>query len=469
MKTALLTAVALAIPLFAFSDDAPDLVIHHAKVFTAGPAHRFAEAVAIRGNRIVAVGTNTEVMALAGDGTKRIDAGGRVVIPGFNDAHTHQGPRPEGFVASFDNDPTWELMSAALGGASDETPGDVWIFGTIGAKALANPEVNARALDKVSGHRKVFLSSFTGHGLILSTEAMNALRIRDGASDPAGGWYERDANHHLTGKMFEYAGWDAERRLADSVSDNDAIEQLKTFSDQSLALGITSIQNMSMQSLNRYEKVERHGPAAIRIRMIRLPISDTATRDNREGSGIPEMSNERPLSALNGTKWILDGTPVEQGAAVRTPYPGSDTNVGKLDFPPDELKVILKEAFDSKEQTLLHVAGDRTAAAVFDAMRAVAPPEEWRKKRLRFEHGDGLHPDLMALAKEFGVIVVINPTHILARSTYPKGPYMPAKSLIKAGIPIAIGSDDAGNPGLNIQLATTMPGNPAEALTREEA
>jgi predicted amidohydrolase YtcJ len=469
LKRALLAAAVLVFPLLAVADDAPELIIHHAKVFAADPAHRWAEAVAVRGNRIVAVGSNAEVTALADRNTKRIDAGGRVVIPGFNDAHTHQGPRPEGFVASFDNDPTWALMSAALASASDETPGDIWIFGTIGPKALADPAVNAKALDKVSGNRKVFLSSSTGHGKILSTEAMNALRIREGVTDPAGGWYERDASQHLTGKMFEYAGWDAERRLADSISDSDAIDQLKTFSDQSLALGITTIQNMSMQSLNRYEKVERHGPAAIRIRMIRIPISDTASRDNREGAGIPELSSERPLSILSGTKWILDGTPVEQGAAIRAPYPGGGTNTGKLDFPPDELKVIMKEAFDSKEQTLLHVAGDRTAAAVFDAMRAVAPPEEWRKKRVRFEHGDGLHPDLIALAKEFGVIVVINPTHIVAKSRYPAGPYMPAKSLIQAGIPIAIGSDDDRNPGLNIQLATTMPGNSAEAISREEA
>src|SRR4029077_20930324 len=226
---------------------------------------------------------------------------------------------------------------------------------------------------------------------------------------------------------------------------------------------------MSMQSLSRYEKVERHGPAAIRIRMIRLPISNTASRDASEGADIPALSNERPLSVISGTKWILDGTPVEKGAAVRSPYPGGGDNTGKLNFPPDELKVILKEAFDSKDQTLLHVAGDRTAAAVFDAMRAVGPAEEWRKKRLRIEHGDGLHPDLIALAKEFGVVVVLNPTHIVARPLYAPGPYMPAKSLLKAGIPIAIGSDGPSNPGLNIQLIPTMPGTPAEAITREEA
>src|SRR5205807_8523878 len=122
----------------------------------------------------------------------------------------------------------------------------------------------------------------------------------------------------------------------------------------------------------------------------------------------------------SGTKWILDGTPVEQGAAVRTPYPGTTDKMGKLNFTPDELKVIMKEAFDSKEQTLLHVAGDRTAAAVFDAMRAVGPAEEWRKKRLRIEHGDGSHPDLTALAEECGALVALTPSHAESQPLYPK-------------------------------------------------
>jgi predicted amidohydrolase YtcJ len=467
MKRALLAAVVVAFPLLALADDPPDLIIHHAKVFTADPAHRSAEAVAIRGNRIIAVGTDAEVTALAGDRTKRVDAGGRVVVPGFNDAHTHQGPRPEGFLLSLEDDPTWELASAGIANAADENSIDSWIYGTIGPKLLADPAVTAKALDKASGNRKVMLDSWTGHGQIFSTAAMNALHIRDNATDPPGGWYERDASQHLTGKMFEYAGWNAERRLADSVSDDEAIEALKSYSDQALAFGITSIQNMSMMSLARYEKIERHGPAPIRIRMIRFPMTENGRVT--EGRDMQAVDRERPLSIISGTKWILDGTPVEQGAALRRPYPGGGTNSGKLDFPPDEIKVILKEAFDSKDQTLLHVVGDRTTAAVLDAMRAAGPAEEWRKKRLRIEHGDGLQPDLIPAAKDLGIVVVINPTHVVARSTFPAGAYMPVKSLLKAGIPIAFGSDGPMNPGLNIMLATTAPGNTTEAITREEA
>ena len=469
MKRALLAAVVFAIPFLAFADDAPapDLIIHHAKVFTADPAHRSAEAVAIRGNRIVAVGTNVEVMALAGTGTKRIDAGGRVVVPGFNDAHTHQGPQPDGFTLSLDDNPDWALVSAAIVNATEESSGDFWIFGTIGPKLLADPAVTAQALNKASGNRMVMLESWTGHGQIFSAAAMDALHIRENSADPPGGWYERDASKRLTGKMFEYAGWNARRRLADSVSDDEAIEALKSYSDQALAFGITSIQNMSPMSLGRFEKVERHGPAPIRIRIIRFPMTENGRVT--EAGDFPATDKERPLSVISGTKWILDGTPVEQGAALRRPYPGVGENMGKLDFPPDEIKVILKEAFDSKEQTLLHVVGDRTTAALFDAMRAVAPAAEWRKKRLRIEHGDGILPDLIPAAKDFGVVVVINPSHVVARSTFPAGAYMPVKSLVKAGIPIAIGSDGPMSPGLNIMFATTAPGNGVEAITREEA
>ena len=468
MKRVLLAAVAAIFPFIASAQDAaPDLIVHHGRVFTADPSHRWAEAVAIRGNRIVAVGRTTEIAALAGDTTKRVDAGGRVVVPGFNDAHTHQGPRPDGLRLALDHDPTWAVVSAALVNAAEETPGDAWVYGTIGPKLLADPSVTAQALDKAAGRRKVMLDSWTGHGQIFSTAAMDALHIRESSVDPAGGWYERDANNHLTGKMFEYAGWNAERRLADTVSDAEAIDQLKRYSDEALAFGITTIQNMSMMSLARYEKIERHAPAPIRIRMIRFSMTENGRLT--EGHDLPVTDKERPLSIISGTKWILDGTPIEQGAALRRPYPGGGENMGKLDFPPDEIKALLKEGFESNEQLLLHVVGDRTTAAVLDAMRAVGPAEEWRKKRVRFEHGDGLQSDLIPVAKEFGVVVVLNPAHVSARSSFPAGSYMPFKSLLKAGIPIALGSDGPMSPGLNILLATTVPGNPGEALTREEA
>src|SRR4051794_6156662 len=168
MKRALLVAVAALVPVVVLAQTAPDLIIHHAKVFTGDPAHRFAEAVAIQDNKIVAVGTNAAITAMAGETTNRIDAGGRGVVPGFNDAHTHQGPRPEGFSLSLDQEGACPLAGPAFLTATEETPGDGGASAPTGPNPPPDPAVTAQALDKAAPHMKVMLTSWTGHGVIMN-------------------------------------------------------------------------------------------------------------------------------------------------------------------------------------------------------------------------------------------------------------------------------------------------------------
>jgi predicted amidohydrolase YtcJ len=457
-------AVAL-LPLSLLAQEgAPDLIITNAKVYTADPANKSAEAIAIRGNRIVGVGTSEQIASMGGSRTLFVDAKKHLVVPGFNDAHTHQSPTfAEQFALSLNPDPSWEDLAAALNNATEETPEGPWIVGTIGPKLLADPNVNAAALDKASHNRKVVLREVTGHGIILSGTAMQALRVN--GSDVAGGWFGHDASGRLNGKLFEYADLNAGRRIADDVSDADATDQLRAYVNDALQHGVTTIQNMSYQSILHYDKIVRHSEPPIRIRMIRFPGTTAQGPDLTEGATMPVTSRERPLAVISGWKWILDGTPVERGAAVRTPYPNS-TEKGRLNFTPEQLQVLAKAAFESKDQWLFHAVGDQTTAALFDAMRAVAPPEQWRAKRVRIEHGDGLLPDLIPVAKDFGVVVVVNPTHLAARGLYPKGAYMPVRALLKAGVPVAIGSDTNPDPFRDIALVT---GNDPEAISREEA
>lgn len=460
-------AFLLAWALPALAQQPPDLIIINAKVYTADPANRTAEAIAIRENRIVGVGTNEQILSMAQPKTRAIDAKKHLVIPGFNDAHTHQSPTPaERFVLGLNPDPTWDDLALALNNATEETPEGPWIMGTIGPKILLDPRVNQAMLDKASRQRKVILQEFTRHGLIASGNAMQVLHIS--TSDPMGGWFERGADGRPTGKAFEYADDVVMRKLADGVSDDDAVEQLRAYVTDALRRGVTSIQNMSYLSALRYDKILRHNEFPMRIRLIRFPGTTAAGPDLNDAATLPATSRERPLDTLMGWKWILDGTPIEQGAATRTNYPNTTAN-GRLNFTPEQLAALVKAAFASPQQWLFHVAGDRTAAALFEAMRAVAPPEQWRAKRVRIEHGDGLLPDLIPIAKDFGVVVVVNPTHFRAKSFYPKGAYMPLRSLLKAGIPVAIGSDDTPNPFADIALAAEHPGDAAESITRAEA
>ncbi len=462
-KAALLLAWALP----ALAQAPPDLVIINAKVYTADPANKSAEAIAIREGRIVGVGTTAQILSMAQPKTRTIDAQKHLVVPGFNDAHTHQSPLPtERFVVGLNQDPTWDDLQLALGNATEETPEGPWIMGTIGPKILGDPRVNAAMLDKASHNRKVILEELTGHGLVMSSSAMQALRLGS-AADPMGGWFERDAGGRLTGKAFEYADYNFNRKLADSISDADAAEQLQAWVDDALKHGVTSVQNMSFLTALRYDKLLRHNAFPMRIRVIRFPGTSASAPDLEDGATLPVASRERPLDTVMGWKWILDGTPIEQGAATRTNYANATAN-GRLNFTTEQLAALVKAAFASPQQWLFHVAGDRAAAALFDAMRAVAPPEQWRAKRVRIEHGDGLLPDLIPVAKDFGVVVVVNPTHFMARPLYPKGAYMPLRSLLKAGIPVAIGSDNVPNPFRDIAAATSHP-DAAESITRAEA
>jgi len=457
-KAALLLAWALP----AFAQQSPDLLIVNAKLFGAE-----GDAVAIRGGRIVGVGTTEQILSTAAAKTPTVDAKKHLVVPGFNDAHIHQSPMPpERFLLSLNPDPTLEDLQLALGNATEETPEEPWIFGTIGPKVLGDARVNAAMLDKAGRNRKIVLTEFTGHGVIMSSAAMAALHLGS-ATDPIGGWFERDAGGRMTGKAFEYADYNVMRKLADVVGDAEAVEQLRAWTDDALKHGVTSAQTMSMMTALRFDKLLRHNAFPLRIRVIRFPGTTASGFDFGDASTLPAASRERPLQTLTGWKWILDGTPIEQGAATRTNYAGTTAN-GRINFTNEQLATLAKAAFDSQQQWLFHVAGDRTAKALFDAMRAVAPPEQWRAKRVRIEHGDGLLPDLIPVAKDFGVVVVVNPTHFMARGTYPKGPYMPLRSLLKASIPVAIGSDGDPNPFADIAAAIAHP-DAAEAITRAEA
>jgi hypothetical protein len=116
---------------------------------------------------------------------------------------------------------------------------------------------------------------------------------------------------------------------------------------------------------------------------------------------------------------------------------------------------------------MVHVSGYPAAATMLAAMQATGGKAVWVDKRVRFEHGDGLFQDIVPQAKELGVVVVQNPSHFMAGFVAEKA--FPLKSLLAAGIPVALGSDGPLNPYLNIMLAVQHPAHPSEAITREQA
>jgi predicted amidohydrolase YtcJ len=455
----------------------PDLILFNGKIFTSSASQPYAEALAIRGDRIVAVGTSKEVVGLAGRTTRSIDLGRRTVIPGINDAHMHLGVDLSHYdLPRKSNDPTLQEMTDALTTAASKVAKGTWIEGVFGPTILDDPHATKAVLDLLAPDDFVVLSDWTGHASLLNTPAMRKLSIRDDEPDPEGGMFVRNpADGKLTGVSLEYAQFRITRRYVGLVNDDEAGSQLSSSFSDAARLGITTLQDMASDiSADRCATLFQRLPPPIRVRVMWFGLTDEHGRATSEGRA--SNLHPSPLVTVTGTKWVLDGTPIEHSAAMRQPYADRPSTSGELDFSEKEMESMLRESLQSNDQLMVHVVGDRTVETFLNAMEATGGEKVWAQRRVRLEHGDGLMPDLVPRAKRLGVIVVQNPTHFTLGELFVKRfgekrsqMLLPVRSLLEAGIPVALSSDGPLNPFLNIMLAANHPGNPKEAITREQA
>lgn len=456
----------------------PDFVLLSGKVFTSDSTKPWAEAVAIRGERIAAVGTTAEIRSLAGPRTRVIDVGGRVVTPGFNDAHEHlSGGNPGvdvalgGEVADLSGAQVLDSIAAAAARA----PRGTWIRGLLWVRALGDTALRRTALDRVAPDHPVLLMASWGHGAVLNTAAMRALGVREDARDPLGGWYERDPHGRLTGRLDEYAGWIARRKYRALVPEATMIANLRRFAREELRLGITSVQDMTMNfEPATAARVFTAARLPLRVHLYEVPMPTASGLNIHEWDGLPRRL--APNVTVRGQKWVLDGTPLEGWMLTRGPQMGRPPNWrGRLDFPADSVRVILAAALRAREQLALHALGDSAVAIVLSLMEALAPDSAWRPLRVRFEHaGIVAAPDLWHRGIAKGVVIVPNlqlapPPQVIRMLPKAVTDSMAAwrDSIVFGAFPTALGSDATSRSpfvGMHTELSLPFPTHPPREL-----
>ena len=328
---------------------APDLVLFNGKIFTCSSARPYAEALAVRGERIVAVGGSREVLALADQASRRIDLAGRTVIPGINDAHLHMAVEPKHYdLALNGTDPAWPEIIDALAAATGRVRKGTWITGVFGPSLFDDPHATRTALDATAPDHLVALWDWTGHAVLLNTPAMRSLNVGEDEQNPQAGVYVRNArNGPLTGMALEYAKFRVDRKYMRLVSDEDAISQIHEFFTQTARWGITTVQDMaSVIPPDRLMTWFERAPPEVRVRVIWFGLTDEHGRLINQG----HASNTRslPLVSVSGTKWILDGTPIERSAAMRQPYADGSSTSGELNFSEAEMEQMLLESIKAR-------------------------------------------------------------------------------------------------------------------------
>lgn len=453
-----------------------DVVLYNGKVFTADGGRPWAQAVAIRGSRIAAVGDDGPVRELAGPGTREIDLGGRVVVPGFNDAHVHLGVGfPRLTLPPIDIPGPGPTLEVALDQVAQAVavaePGEP-ILSIVGEALILDPAADRLAVDAVAPDNPVILVTWSSHSAVVNSAALEAAGIAEEEPNPFGGVYDRfSGTNVVNGVIHEYALFRLFRALRAAVPDEVLRAQFEALTAQAAQLGVTTLQEMTIGlTRERSERVLSGARLAVRLRSMCIPFAlDEPCRVTR--------FDPAGRLTFSGIKWLLDGTPIERSAALREPY-ADDPGNGRFNMRAGELTRLVDRSLFGlpvASQLLMHAVGDRALDNALGELDRAAPDWLWRLLRPRVEHGDLIHPEQVEQARRLGLVVVQNPTH-LALDLEPSlgddraAAAQPLRSLLEDGIHLAFGSDGTvPNPFVDLFLAVVHPFHPGEALSMEEA
>jgi predicted amidohydrolase YtcJ len=465
-----------------------DLIVFNGKVYPADGTDRMAEAVAVRGNQVLRVGSNSEIKRLARRATVMVDAHGGAVLPGFDDSHQHMiSGGLELREADLSKATNVEQAQQAVRAFAAAHPASAWVIGS-GWTYMAFPGglPTRQQLDAVVSDRPAYMSAYDGHTAWVNSKALALAGITKATPDPEGGVIVKDPKTgEPTGTLKEAAKGLVSKALP-KASRRDKLVAIREAMALAHRFGLTSVQlaSGSLEDLELFDELRRAGQLKLRVYMA-LSVDDPLTEADADRlDAVWRRFPDDPLLKTGAIKLFIDGVIESHTAVMLAPYANAPTSGTPLWEPAAFDRVI--SMMDARGwQVWVHAIGDGGVRMTLDAYEkaAAANPAPARGRRHRIEHIETIDAADIPRFGKLGVIASQQPFHGTPDSL---GVWIPAiglerasrgwvyNSIRSAGGHIAFGSDwsvVSMDPRIEIHTAvnrTALDGKPAGGWLPEQ-
>jgi predicted amidohydrolase YtcJ len=385
----------------------PELILHNGTVLTMDARQPQAEAIAIAGDRILAVGADVDILDFAGAGTKTVDLGGKTVVPGFIDGHCHPAYSGRRHLRFIDCDlRSIAAIQDAVRERAAKTPSGEWVAGFKydDTKTEERRFITRADLDAAAPDHPVYIEHRGGHTAYVNSLALARAGITAKSTDPEGGKFVRDPQTgELTGRLLERAAAIFESIIPafGTTSRDEDRAAVRLITQMFAKAGVTSSTDAygTPDDLRAYQDAREAGELSSRIYCM---IGYTHL-DRMIASGVRTGFGDEWIR-VGGMKATCDGSISERTARLSQPYVGRPDDFGMIVADADELYLHARKAHDAGWQVGIHANGDVGIGMVLDLYERLQREQPRRDPRYRIEHCTVVNDELVRRMKALGVI-----------------------------------------------------------------
>ena len=386
------------------STSGPELILHNANVYTSNPLQPKCEAIAISNGKIMAVGSNSDILNLAGSKTHKINIGGKTITPGFIDAHSHPAYSGNAHLKNIDCDlrSIKEIQEAIKTVSLNKAPGE-WVLGFKydDTKTSDGRYITRHDLDIITPDHPIRIEHRGGHTSYVNSMALKMAKIDRNTPDPDGGQIARDEDGEPTGLLKENAIYLVNKLITNELSEKERQEGVKLITEMMSKSGITSVTDAygEQTDLKAYRDAYSAGELKSRIycMMAYYQIDDMISQGVKTGDGDDWVR-------IGGMKLTCDGSISERTARLSEPYVGRPNDFGIIVMDEEELYEYAIRAHKADWQIGIHANGDVGIGKSLNVFERIQKEHPRQDPRFRLEHCTVVNTGLIERIKNLNAI-----------------------------------------------------------------